>query len=205
MTVTAAWASSDSSVGSITAAPTSPAGRLSGRVHGTVLLSVSHEGRTGSKSVNVVNSYGGNWSGSYTLTACDASGSFVQWGWCRGKVGATVSMGLELVQSGSDSSQIKGTLSNGIIRFAPVTGSVTPDGRLVLTTDMQWPGRDGLAYRYQLGGWETQPISPPPSGAPQMSGRTAATLSGFGRSGNAYEEHRITSLVNTAAQTAQSE
>lgn len=191
VTASATWASSNANAATVDAT-----GRLTGQTHGSTTLSATYQNRTANKQVNVVNNYGGTWTGTYTPGACDASGAFASAGWCKGVVGNAAALSLVLVQTGNDRSQVAGTLTNAFIRNAPVTGTVTGDGRLILSTDATGTSA-GVTFRFQLGGWETRLTV-----ANQMSGRTAVNLSAVGVSGNAYEEHNITTATLTSPQSA---
>jgi Bacterial Ig-like domain (group 2) len=193
VTATAAWTSSDNAVATVNAS-----GRLSGQAHGTVTVTAAYQGRTASKAVNIVNNYGGTWSGNYTVTACDASGEFGKFGWCSGKQGASFAVTLVLTQAGNDRSQVSGSMSNQFVTNTPVTGIVTSDGRLNIGTDTTGT-RDGVTFRFQLVGFETRTTTPT-----QMNGRTALSLSATGVAGNAYEEHRINPMVLSNPQIVRS-
>src|SRR5262245_62305689 len=184
VTSSVTWSTSNGNVATVTGA-----GRLSGQTHGSVSLNASYQGRTTSKSVNIVNNYGGTWTGTYVATACDSSGDFTLIEWCKGVNGTTFSFTAVLTQTGNDPRQVSGTVSNAFIRSAPVTGTVTADGRLNIGSDAIGTSR-GVAFRFQLLGWETRLTS-----SAQMTGRTAVSLSATGLSGNAYEEHNITNAT----------
>jgi len=70
-TVTPSWFSSALNVATV-----DNAGRLDGRAHGPTTLTAAHDRRTTSKTVQVVNNYGGSWSGRYIIRACNNSGIF---------------------------------------------------------------------------------------------------------------------------------
>ena len=70
-TVTPAWTSSNPAVASVDGA-----GRLDGQAHGSTTLTATFEGRSVSKTVQVVNNYEGTWKGRYVIRACDDSGIF---------------------------------------------------------------------------------------------------------------------------------
>ena len=83
--VTPMWTSSNPGVANV-----DTAGRLVGLAHGTTSLTASHEGRSASKTVQVVNNYEGSWVGRYVINACDASGDLrdrdvVSRSWQRGE------------------------------------------------------------------------------------------------------------------------
>lgn len=184
VTTQATWSTGNASVATAEAN-----GRISGQTHGSTTVTATYQGRTGSKAVNVVNNYGGTWTGTYIATACDAAGAFRNVGWCQGVVGSRQQITLVLSQTGNDRSSVSGRLSNQFITNAPVTGNVTGDGRLVLGSDSSATS-NGVTFRFQLGGWDTRLTS-----LSQMSGRTAVNLSAINVSGNAYEEHTMNGVV----------
>jgi len=184
VTSSVTWSSSDPGVGTVTAA-----GRLSGQTHGSMTLNAAYQGRTAAKAVSIVNNYGGTWTGTYTATACDASGDFGKADWCKGVKGGSFSLTLILSQTGNDRSTVAGVITNGFISNAPVTGSVTSDGRLNIGANATGTS-NGLTFRFQLLGWDSKLTS-----LSQMSGKMAASLSATGFNGNAYEEHSFTNAT----------
>ena len=133
--MTPTWTSGNPSVASV-----DNAGRLLGVAHGSTNLTASHEGRSASKTVHVVNNYEGNWAGTYVIRVCDDSGIYrdgVYSGiytdvpYCQvfHRVGSVHPMTLALSQMGNNQSEVRGTLG-GIT--ADITGVVTADGRLNL-------------------------------------------------------------------------
>lgn len=184
VTSSVTWSSSDPGVGTVTAA-----GRLSGQTHGSMTLNAAYQGRTAAKAVAIVNNYGGTWTGIYTATACDASGDFGKGDWCKGVKGGSFSLTLILSQTGNDRSSVSGVLTNAFISNAPVTGSVTSDGRLNIGANATGTS-NGLTFRFQLLGWDSKLTS-----LSQMSGKTAVSLSATGFNGNAYEEHSFTNAT----------
>lgn len=129
-TVTAAWTSSDPGVGTVDSI-----GRLDGRTHGSTKLSARYLGRDASKTVHVVNDYGGTWVGKYVIRTCADTGDLTDHdgGWCAsgpGRVGTVAGIALTLVQSGNTLSEITGTL--GFYYCGTITGVVSADGRLTL-------------------------------------------------------------------------
>jgi hypothetical protein len=190
VTTATTWTSSTA------AATIASSGRLTGQSHGSTLVTATYQSRIASKTVTIVNNYGGSWNGSYVVAACDASGDFAKADWCTGVKGATYLLALSLTQTGNDRNQISGTLTNGFIRNAPVTGTVTSDGRLNIGSDAVGTS-SGVSFHFQLLGWDTRLAS-----LNQMSGRTAVSLSGLGLNGNAYEEHTIAGVILTSPQFA---
>ena len=66
-TVTPIWSSSNPEVATVDVI-----GRLEGRAHGSTILTASSGGQTVSKTVRVINNYGGTWEGRFVVNACDA-------------------------------------------------------------------------------------------------------------------------------------
>ena len=191
VTASATWTSSNTGLATVEAS-----GWLTGRGHGSVVLSASYQGQTATKTVGVVNNYGGTWNGSYIVRVCDADGAFATARWCRDQdaIGTTYSLTLTHSLAGNDRSQISGSLTNGIILDAAVTGTVTGDGRLNISSDTPATG-PGITFLFQLGGWDTRLV-----GSSQMTGRTAINLLAINTTGNAYEEHDITTATLTNPQ-----
>jgi hypothetical protein len=111
-TVTPSWSSSAVDVAAI-----DNAGRLDGRAHGSTTLTAAHDGRSALKTVQVVNHYGGSWSGRYIIRACKDSGIFTDGitgddvPWCQGHtgIGSARSFTLTLFQTGSNYTEIRAT------------------------------------------------------------------------------------------------
>ncbi len=193
-TVTPSWTSSNPGIASVDAT-----GRLNGNAHGSVNLSASYQGSTASKNVNVVQNYGGTWTGTYRMNKCDQAGVFAQVHWCQelGGVGATLPFSLALSQGGNSRDVIDGILALG--SFAGnVSGSVSGDGRLVIggtysVTD------EGITFNITIGGWDTR-ASPGDS----MTGGWAQSLSATGAPGNAYQENQIVAANHTSQQVTTS-
>ena len=154
-TVTPAWISSNPAVGSVDGD-----GRLDGRSHGSTTITATYQSRSVPKTVQVVNNYSGTWNGSYVIRACSDSGDLTNHdgGWCLagpGRVGTLVAgMTMRLVQSGTNLSEITGTL--GSFEEA-ITGVVTPDGRLTLAgtfREWDWDHETVVAIR-QIHAWDS--------------------------------------------------
>lgn len=136
-TVTPAWSSSDPGVGRVDST-----GRLDGRAHRSTNLIASYSGRDAYKTVRVVNNYAGTWTGQYVIRACEDSGDLNDHdgGWCRSRVrvGTVWFVRLVLSQTGSNLSEIGGTLGLGDVNIGDkIAGVVTADGRLSLSGTMQ--------------------------------------------------------------------
>ena len=196
VSASASCTSSDPSVASI-AAPC----HLTGTKHGSTTLTVSSQGRTTSKAVNVVNNYGGSWSGYYQVTTCDDTGIFRDWRWCVELLdpdsSISTSFSLVLTQSGSGQDQISGTISLG--EFAPVraavSGNVTNDGRLLLSGSNVISTDSGARFQFIIGGWSTiVDANTFFMGLAQMSGGWDFSLVAIGANGHTFE-HQITSYA----------
>lgn len=199
-TVSPAWTSTNPDVASI-----DNAGRVDGRSHGTTTLTASYAGREASKTVHVINNYGGTWNGRYVVSACAASGDLTDHdgGWCLagpGRVGTVGSIGMALSQSGSDLSDITGTL--GVNEGGgTITGTVTPDGGLRLDGSFQewdWDG-EVILSTLQIRGWATNLAGPG-----VMTGRWSQGLTTlYFRLGQADTENELVTMtrVSTAVVT----
>ena len=189
--VTPVWSSSSPLVGSVDGS-----GRLDGLAHGSINLSASYQGLSASKQVNVVHNYGGNWTGTYEIRACDQSGAFASIGWCEtGVVGEVLPFSLALAQDGNGRfDRITGTLLFGDLA-GNISGNVTGDGRLVIGGAYSVSVEDGLTFTIQVGGWDTRPAA-----GDSMSGGWALNFTAVGAVGNAYEEHRIFAVTHTSQQ-----
>lgn len=189
-TVTPAWTSSNPGVASVDSA-----GRLDGRAHGSTNLTASYEGRSASKTVQVVNNYEGTWVGSYVIRACADTGDLTNHdgGWCLGgpgRVGTVDGILLTLVQSGKNLSEITGTV--GSFRET-ITGVVTADGRLNLVgtlTERDFDYAEITIAILQLGQWDTNLDGPG-----GMTGRWAQDMTfPGGRKGTAHTENELVTM-----------
>jgi hypothetical protein len=198
-TVTPSWSSSAVDVATI-----DTAGRLDGRAHGSTTLTAAHDGRSASKTVQVVNNYGGSWSGRYIIRACKDSGVFTDGitgddvPWCQvlNRIGSA-SFAFTLVQTGRNYSEIRATFGPECDSFTgsgTISGVVTADGRLNVEGTLkalEWfcnPDMD-----LQLRGWDTNL-----EGADNMTGRWAQNRTIFGQQGSAYEEVELVTMSRTA-------
>jgi hypothetical protein len=68
-TITPVWTTSNPAVASVDGA-----GRTEGLAHGATTLTATYQERSVSKTVQVVNDYGGTWEGRYLVTACRDTG-----------------------------------------------------------------------------------------------------------------------------------
>ena len=142
-----AWTSSDPDVAAVDAG-----GSVTGRAHGSITLTAVYRGVTASMTVDVVNDYEGEWTGTAVIRQCALSGDLVAgyrsnawfWpdcGWLR--IGKIFEPTLQLSHAGADVRQVSGYLdftrmmmeyyghydtSGGV----PLTGYVSDEGRLIL-------------------------------------------------------------------------
>jgi Bacterial Ig-like domain (group 2) len=198
-TVTPSWSSS-----AVNVATVDNAGRLDGRAHGSTTLTAAHDGRSASKTVQVVNNYGGSWSGRYIIRACKDSGIFTDGitgddvPWCQvlNRIGSQ-RFAFTLVQTGRNYSEIRAMFGPECDSFAgsgTISGVVTADGRLNLEGTLKaldWfchPDMD-----LQLSGWDTNL-----DGAGNMTGRWAQNRTIFGHQGSAHEEVELVTMSRTA-------
>ena len=176
-------------------------GRLDGRTHGSTNLTASYLGREASKTVHVVNNYGGTWNGQYVIGACEDSGDLKDHdgGWCqsRVRVGTVWPIRLVLSQTRSNLSEIGGTLGLGDVGVADkITGVVTADGRLSLTGSLRLLDFYGefVLGTVQIQTWDTNLGGP---GA--MTGRWSQNFSStYFRIGNAMTENELVTMTQTA-------
>jgi len=196
--VTPAWTSSNTSVASVDSA-----GRLVGLAHGSTDLTASYEGRSASKTVQVVNNYEGKWAGTYVVRACDDSGiyrdgvfggSYTDVPWCQAfdRVGSVHSIALTLSQMGSNQSEIRGALGENA---ADLTGVVTADGRLNLSGTwnlLDFEGEIVLATSH-VAAWDTTLSAPG-----VMRGRWSQDLVSVGPAGNVYMENELVTMTRTS-------
>jgi Bacterial Ig-like domain (group 2) len=200
-TVTPSWSSS-----AVNVATVDNAGRLDGRAHGSTTLTAAHDGRSASQTVQVVNNYGGSWSGRYTIRACKDSGIFTDgiFGgsdadvpWCQVLIGSARPFAVTLVQTGRNFGEIRATFSpNHDWASGTISGIVTADGRLSLEGTLKvldW--YFSSSWDLQLSGWDTNL-----DGFSGMTGRWAQnyTIPGQQERGSAYEEVELVTMSRTA-------
>ena len=191
--VTPAWISSNPAVGSADGD-----GRLDGRSHGSTTLTATYQGRSVSKTVQVVNNYAGTWNGSFVIRACSDSGDLTNHdgGWCLagfGRVGTVVSgMTMRLAQSGTNLTEITGTL--GSFEEA-LTGVVTADGRLTLGgTFREWDWDHEIVEAiWQIHAWDSNLAGPD-----VMTGRWSEHLISFFRIGTADIDNEFVTMTRTS-------
>jgi hypothetical protein len=145
-TVTPTWTSSDPRVGTVDSA-----GRLDGRAHGSTTVSATYQGRDASKTVGVVNNYGGDWEGRYVVTLCHGSCGDTSW--------AAFNISLLVSHDADDLSTVTTTLSLPLFippdMKASIRGRVTPDGRLSLAGRSDLTDRNGKVVAINIETWDT--------------------------------------------------
>jgi hypothetical protein len=199
--VTPVWSCSAAAVASV-----DTAGRLDGRTHGSTTLTAAHDGRSASKTVQVVNNYSGNWSGRYIVRACQDSGIFTDGfdtptssdvPWCQDKVlgngiGSERSLVFRLSQTGGNYSEIRATFG---ANEDGIPGTVTVDGRLKLEGVLKlldWYGDHWGDF--QVTGWDTNL-----DGASGMTGRWTQNTTAVGQPGFGHEEVEIVTMSRAAS------
>ena len=191
--VTPTWTSSNTSVATINAN-----GLLNGTVHGSTTVTATHQGQTASKTVAVVNNYGGSWRGTWVVRACDQSGLFREVAWCQGLggAGATLPIQISVSQTGTGLSQISALVTIDAGLAGTVQGTVTPDGRLNLAGSFNQVV-DGVTFQFDISAWDTNLVS-----AGQLTGRWVLNLTAVNVNGNAYHEGDLTMTQTATTVTA---
>lgn len=193
-TIAPVWTSSNPAAASVDSM-----GGLTGRNHGTTTLTATYEGRSASKTVQVVNNYAGTWEGRFVIKACTDTGDLTDHdgGWCLagpGRVGTVYPITMTLVQGGKDLNEITRTF--GYSRDT-ISGEVTADGRLVLAGTL--PERDfdyaevviGIV---QFSAWDT---SLDTAGA-MIGGWTQDSTSYTGRRGTAHTVNELVTMTRVS-------
>jgi len=144
------WTSSNPAVATINGA-----GRLEARSHGSTTLTASAAGRTVSRTIRVINNYGGTWEGSFVVNGCDAPP-----GACAGMEVDIFSFPVSLKVSHSEADPGQVTAEFYLPTFAQLhsrlSGNVTSDGRLNLAGSSEQTNRDGTVWRtFTVGAWDT--------------------------------------------------
>jgi hypothetical protein len=189
----AAWTSSPAGVATV-----DTGGRLEGRAHGSTTLTASFEGRTVSKTVQVVTNYGGTWDGRYVIRACTDTGELTDHdgGWCAngpGRVGTVAGLRMTFVQSGSHLREITGT----IVGYPEtIAGAVSAEGRLSLggtLTLRNFDSPDAVIATLEVSSWETT------LDGSRMTGRWAEDFTSFaGCIGTAHMEHELVMMTRVS-------
>ena len=182
-TVTPTWSSSNPETASVNSA-----GQLEGRAHGSATLTASSGGQTVSKTVHVVNNYGGTWAGSFIVKRCDAPP-----GSCAAMEVDFFSFQISLAisQTGTDLSDIKATLSipnwfDGA--RANISGRVSSDGRLNLGGSSELISHGRTWATFTIGAWDTALSDA------AMTGRWAQRLDYLPPVGTEYMENELVTM-----------
>lgn len=143
-------------------ATVSPAGRVTGQLHGSFALTASYQGQTASKTVNVVHNYDGRWTGVVIRMTCQLSGELgarITQRLCPAGPNERMPMSFTVAQPAPFTAvTAEINLANTILR---ASGNIASDGRLLLAgdTDYQLPdpvsGRPQVV-RYTVLNWSTQ-------------------------------------------------
>jgi hypothetical protein len=179
VTTQSVWSTSNSAIATVDAR-----GRVTALSHGTISLNATYQGLTVSRSVYIVHNYGGHWDGTFVVRACDQSGIFVSSRYCENLGREPLNFALELTQGGANADQITGLMSLRNL-IGPVTGSVTPDGRLVLNGPYV-ATTSGVNIRVDIPSWLTSPV-----GSLGMSGFFVYSLTVVGSDGTATQTNEI--------------
>jgi len=124
----ATWASDNLAIATV-----DNAGVVTGVSSGTVTITATFEGKTGSITFRCLPNYGGTWTGTYTVTACSATGDFELYTFCGTLPSGTVlNTDLVLTQGGA---QVTGQAYLGTL-VANATGPVALNGELALTAQV---------------------------------------------------------------------
>lgn len=192
--IAAVWTSSNPAAASVDGM-----GGFTGRTHGSTTLTATYEGRSASKTVQVVNNYAGTWEGRYVVKACADSGDLTDHdgGWCLagpGRVGTVYAITMTLLQGGKNLNEITRTFGHS---RDTITGEVTADGRLVLAGTL--PQRDFdyaevVIGTVQFRSWDT---SLDPAGA--MTGAWSEDSTSYtGRRGTAHTVNELVTMTRVS-------
>jgi hypothetical protein len=198
-TVIASWTSSNAAVASVDAS-----GRLAGLTHGSSTLTADYFGSRASRTVQVINDYGGTWEGKYAITACTVTGDLATsyGGWCLagpGRVGTVYSVRMTLVQNDQNPTEVTRTFNRS---RDSLKGTVRADGRLSLEGTL--PERDyyedNIIGKVEFGQWLTSLTA-----GDRMEGGWSEHYTSFaGRGGTAHTVNELLTMtrVSTDVQTA---
>ena len=113
-------------------------GAVTGVGTGRVTIWAENSGGRATRLLRVLPSYNGKWSGSYSLTGCQASGDFASIEFCGSFFqGQILNMGFDLTQSRD---QVTGTFSLGDLLGTLASSVVSDDGSLPLTGVISYEG-----------------------------------------------------------------
>jgi len=152
--VTPAWTSSNPAVAII-----NEAGRLEGKSHGSTTLTASSGGQTASRTIRVINNYGGAWQGQFANAGCDAPPGF-----CTAMEFDFFYYPISLAVSHAEADPARVTAQFDLPNFswmhATLTGVVTGDGRLNLTgTSVMTNGDGSPARTFIVGAWDSAVVA----------------------------------------------
>jgi Big-like domain-containing protein len=194
-TILPAWNIGDPAVASVDSM-----GRVEGRTHGSTTLTATYNGQSASKTLLVFNNYAGTWEGRYVVRVCSDTGDFTDHdgGWCKAgpaRVGSVLSIGMTLVQSGSD---VTGTLPGS---RGTITGMVRSDGGLTLgglVTESDFDDPDVTIATLEFGPWESSL-----DGTSGMTGRWTWLLTSLiGRKGTVRAENELVTMTRVSPSAA---
>jgi hypothetical protein len=191
--VTPDWRSSNSAIATVDAS-----GHVEGRSQGTFSLTASYQGREVSKSVQVVNNYGGRWDGQYRVLSCQDDGDLSDHdgGWCRTVyvTGNVYRIVVDLAQDPADLTSVAVTLGDEAYR-----GTVGNAGALTwggVADLFDWDHENVVGTREIH--WDTIL-----SGNGVMSGSFRENYKSIGfRNGTARMEYEVLTMTRTAASAA---
>jgi Bacterial Ig-like domain (group 2) len=122
------WTSSNPAVATVDAN-----GRVEGRSHGSFVLTASYAGHDVSKTVQVINNYGGRWGGQQRVTSCEETGDYHGCRWVS--TPGIYLLSIDIAQDTSNPREV-------VIKALNLRGTVTDDGRLSLSGVTRLVGDD---------------------------------------------------------------
>jgi hypothetical protein len=192
--VTPTWTTSNPGLASVDGA-----GHLDGRVHGSTALTATYQGRSVSKTVQVVNNYEGTWEGRYIVRACTDTGDLTDHdgGWCLAgpiRVGTVAGISMRLVQNVNNPNEVTRTFPRS---RDTLTGTVTADGRLTLggtLTIRDFDYDDIIIGTVRVDAWDTNLDGPD-----AMTGHWSEDLTSLtGRKGTAHSENELVTMTRVS-------
>lgn len=155
--ITVTWSSSDSTVVSVDSA-----GRVTAAGGGTVTITATAEGRSGTLSVRGIPDYSGEWDVRFKYTMCNMPDRW-RLTWCDPRATGGY-MGLTFSRSGVD--EVTAIMRSGNGYIGNMSGRVQANGSLALTGT--WTLTDAISW--DVSNWVSQMVSG------QMTGTFAATI-----------------------------
>lgn len=194
-TGTTVWTSSNPEIAGVDAG-----GRVEGRTHGSTTLTATYLGLSASKTVQVVNNFGGTWQGRYTIRSCDAPRNlcdYLEWDWWH------FPMRLEIAHSGNHQDEISAVLKFSNLHFsATVSGTVTSDGRLNLAGDSNIMDSRGRIWAIlHIETWDTSLTGPDTMGG-RWTQRRSVLLPEPGYDEHQHNEFELMTRVSTSLPAA---